>query len=113
MTRDSNDHLYGLSGNDYLDGGRDGDSYVGDEGYDNFVFHAGDIAAGIYDVIEDFSESATSFDCLCFVGLTADDIEYTDYNGGVIVSKVGLGYAGSIFIENFTSAQLADQLIFV
>ena len=113
MAMSGNDHLYGLSGNDYLDGGRDGDSYVGGEGYDNFVFHAGDIAAGIYDVIEDFSESATSFDYLRFVSLTASDIEYTDYNGGVIVSEVGLGYAGSIFIENFTPAQLADQLIFV
>jgi len=43
---------------------------------------------------------------------TAGTANYTDYNGGVIVSEAGLGYAGSIFIENFTPAQLADQLIF-
>ncbi len=107
-----NDVIYAGYGNDFILGGSGNDTLFGDEGYDTFAFSFSEFQAGVYDSILDFSESGTSYDSLYMIGMTAAEIITADYNGGVLVSTTALSYSGAVFIENFTSAQLADQILY-
>ena len=108
-----NDTIYGLGGNDYILGNQGSDYMLGGEGYDTFAFNSTDFAASTYDVIADFSESGTSFDYLTIAGLSAANTTMVEYSGNVLIYSNAIGATGGIVIEDFTIAQLGDQLLFV
>ncbi len=106
------DIMFAGYGDDYLSGGAGGDYLNGSFGSDQFAFSISDFAAGAWDGIADFSQSAGNFDYLRFDGLSAADLMMVDYNGHAIVSTVSLAYSGGIVVYDTTVAELQDQLLF-
>lgn len=108
-----NDTIYAGWGDDLIIGGAGSDYLFGDLGNDIFDVYASEFAAGVWDIIPDFSESSGNFDAVRLVGLTRSQVDIFDYNGGVFITPVDLNYSGGIFIENFNTSRLQDQLFFL
>jgi serralysin len=108
-----NDTIYAGLGDDYILGGAGGDYLNGGGGNDTFAFNLADFATGVWDTISDFGESAGNLDILRIAGLTAGQVNIFDYGGSVYITPVNLAYGGGIVIQNFSAAQLQDQLAFV
>ncbi|TGD94864.1 hypothetical protein EU555_30910, partial [Methylobacterium nonmethylotrophicum] len=104
--------LYGLAGNDFLYGGQGADTLVGGAGSDVFAFQAGDFQAGVFDQVSDFHEAAGDTDALLFLGMSPSSLEVTQRGSDVLVSTTQLGGTGGVIVQNFTVAQIQDQLFF-
>ena len=105
------DSIFGGWGNDYISGGTGLDYLSGSNGYDTFVFAAGDFDTAGFDTIADFSENSTDYDFLRFEGISVGDVQAYDYQGSVYVYTTS-GFDRGIVLQNFTAAQLADQMVF-
>ena len=108
-----NNLLLGLGGDDILFGGQGTDDLVGGAGNDTFAFRASDFQAGVYDQVIDFHEVAGDFDALTILGVPQASLQITQQGGGVLISTAELGGSGGVYIQNFTLAQLQDQLFVV
>ena len=108
-----NNLLLGLGGDDILFGGQGTDDLVGGAGNDTFAFRASDFQAGVYDQVIDFHEVAGDFDALTILGVPQASLQITQQGGGVLISTAELGGSGGVYIQNFTLAQIQDQLFVV
>ncbi|TGD98899.1 calcium-binding protein, partial [Methylobacterium nonmethylotrophicum] len=104
--------LYGQAGNDFLYGGQGADTLVGGAGSDTFAFQAGDFQAGVFDRVSDFHEAAGDTDALTFLGMSPASLQVTQQGSDVLVSTTQLGGTGGVIVQNFTVAQIQDQLVF-
>ncbi|TGD91906.1 beta strand repeat-containing protein, partial [Methylobacterium nonmethylotrophicum] len=104
--------LYGQAGNDFLYGGQGADTLVGGAGSDTFAFQAGDFQAGVFDLVTDFHEAAGDTDALTFLGMSPSSLQVTQQGSDVLVSTTQLGGTGGVIVQNFTVAQIQDQLFF-
>jgi Ca2+-binding RTX toxin-like protein len=107
------DTIFGGSGNDTISGGRGNDTLWGGAGDDVFLFDERGFGS---DIIEDFS-AGDRLDLRVFnvADLTTLSPYITESVGGVEITTFPLGGGGveSIFIKNFTLAQLtSDRFIF-
>jgi Ca2+-binding RTX toxin-like protein len=106
--RDGNDILDGRGGNDYLSGGTGANTLTGGTGNDTFRFDTSDFASGVRSTITDFHETAgTDFDALVLQG-TAAAYSFANQGSDVLVTHNASG--GTILVQNFTTAALADQV---
>jgi Ca2+-binding RTX toxin-like protein len=121
----ANNELRGEAGNDFLDGGNGDDILVAGRGLDRVIGGNGNdvfrtnyeeffgIAAEVTRIL-DFSENVSgNHDKLVFSGLTADGLAMSDVNGNAVLSFVRFDKTHTIIIENFTVAQLSDQISFI
>ncbi|TGD99320.1 hypothetical protein [Methylobacterium nonmethylotrophicum] len=85
---------------------------VGGAGSDIFAFQAGDFQAGVFDRVTDFHEAAGDTDVLLFQGMSPESLEVMQQGDDVLVSTTQLGGTGGVIVQNFTVAQIQDQLFF-
>ncbi|TGD94973.1 matrixin family metalloprotease [Methylobacterium nonmethylotrophicum] len=104
--------LYGQAGNDFLYGAQGADILVGGAGSDTFAFQAGDFQTGVFDRVTDFHEAAGDTDALLFLGMSPSSLQVTQQGNDVLVSTTQLGGNGGVIVQNFTVAQIQDQLAF-
>jgi Ca2+-binding RTX toxin-like protein len=108
--RGGNGILDGRGGNDYLAGGSGINTMTGGTGDDTFRFDAADFANGIQSTITDFHETVgMDFDALLLQG-AAGDYALADQGGDLLVTHIASG--GTILVQNFSVAQMADQASF-
>jgi len=106
------DQLYGGDGNDQLIGGSGADFMSGGAGNDQFWTLFADFEAGVWDIITDFGESGVNFDYLRFEGVTRGQLIVADNAGSCVITTTWLNFSGGIIIQNFSGAQIMDQLVF-
>ncbi|TGD94974.1 calcium-binding protein [Methylobacterium nonmethylotrophicum] len=109
---DGANQLYGQAGDDLLYGGYGADTLIGGAGSDTFAFQASDFQAGAFDWVTDFHEAAGDTDALMFLRMSPSSLQVTQQGNDVLVSTTQLGGNGGVIVQNFTVAQIQDQLVF-
>ena len=107
-----NDALYGGNGNDQIYGGLGADLLFGGAAYDVFWTQSGEMQAGVWDTVMDFGESGLNFDYLRFQGITQASLTLYNLGADCVITSSTVGFSGGIIVNNFSTAQIADQLIF-
>jgi serralysin len=106
--RGGNDTLDGRAGNDYLAGGAGANMMTGGTGNDTFRFDTADFASRVQSTITDFHQTGGSdFDTLLLQG-SAGNYSMVNQGGNLLITHTGSG--GTILVQNFTVAQMADQV---
>jgi VCBS repeat-containing protein len=101
--------IFGMGGNDYISGGGGNDYLAGGDGNDWFYLN-GEIQAGAYDVIADFSNA----DYLALAAATQGQT-YFGTSGSYAYAYVDLGASGgyTVLAAGVTSEELRSHTLFV
>ena len=107
-----NDQLNGGAGNDTLIGGLGADTLTGGAGNDTFIFASADFQRGVLDTITDFGISAGNTDTFLAAGIAPNSLTISDFNGGAFVTTTALNYSGGVIVTGVTASQLSQHVTY-